>query len=181
MPLFLILLVIGAVLLVTVYNTIIRKRNLVKEAWSGIDVQLKRRYDLLPNLVQTVKGYAKHEKDLFERVTKARAAAIDAKDVRGQADAENSLTSAIKSLFAVAENYTDLKASQNFIDLQKNLAQIEEEIQMARRYYNGTAREFNTAIQTLPGLVYAYFFNFKEVEYFEIETAAEKKTPDVQF
>ena len=104
MPLFLILLVIGAVLLVTVYNTIIRKRNLVKEAWSGIDVQLKRRYDLLPNLVQTVKGYAKHEKDLFERVTKARAAAIDAKDVRGQADAENSLTSAIKSLFAVAEN-----------------------------------------------------------------------------
>jgi len=174
----LIVLAIGAVAL---YNGLVRKRNVVQEAWSGIDVQLKRRYDLVPNLINTVKGYGKHEKELFEKLANARKEAISAQGIQPQGQAENSLTQAIKTLFAVAENYPDLKASQNFIDLQKNLAAVEDEIQLARRYYNGAVRDLNTSIQSFPAVLFAKTLGFKEAEFFEIEFATERKTPEAQF
>jgi LemA protein len=163
------------------YNGLVRKRNLVREGWSGIDVQLKRRYDLVPNLLNTVKGYGKHEKELFEKVASARNEAIRAQDVPTQGRAENDLTRGIRSLFAVAENYPDLKASQNYLELQKNLAAVEDEIQLARRYYNGAVRDLNTSIQSFPAVMFARALGFKEAEFFEIEFATERKTPEVQF
>lgn len=177
----LILLVIIALWLVAVYNNLIRQRNLTKEAWSGIDVQLKRRYNLIPNLVETVKGYAAHEKTLFENVTQARAKAISAGNVKEQGQAETMLTGALRSIFAVAENYPQLKASQNFQDLQKSLNEIEEQVQAARRYYNGCVRDYNTAIQVFPNNIVAGMFNFVPREFFEIEDAAQKETPKVAF
>jgi LemA protein len=170
--------VLGAVFL---YNSLVRKRNLVQEAWSGIDVQLKRRYDLVPNLINTVKGYGKHERELFETVTRTRQTAIAAQGVAEQGKAENALTQAIRSLFAVAENYPDLKASANYLDLQKNLATVEDEIQMARRYYNGTVRDLNTTIQSFPVVLFARSLGFKEAEFFEIELALQRETPEVKF
>lgn len=166
---------------VALYNGLVRKRNLVKEGWSGIDVQLKRRYDLIPNLIETVKGYGKHEKELFEKLAEARQAAITAKGVPEQGKAENALTSGIRSLFAVAENYPELKASQNFMELQKTLADVEDQIQMARRYYNGCVRDLNTAVQSFPAVLFAKSLGFGEAEFFEIETATEKQNPEVRF
>lgn len=163
------------------YNSLVRKRNLVKEGWSGIDVQLKRRYDLIPNLIETVKGYGKHEKELFEKLAAARQAAITAQGVPEQGKAENALTTGIRSLFAVAENYPELKASQNFMELQKTLADVEDQIQMARRYYNGCVRDLNTAVQSFPAVLFAKSFGFVESEFFEIETATEKQNPEVRF
>jgi LemA protein len=164
----LIVIVVGFVaFLIGVYNGLIRLRNKVDEAWSDIDVQLKRRYDLIPNLVSTVKGYAKHEKSVFEKVTKARASAMKAEGAAAESKAENMLSETLKSLFAVAENYPDLKADKNFGKLQDELSAIEEAIQKSRRYYNGNVRDFNTKIQVFPNNVFAGMLGFKKYDFFE--------------
>ena len=181
MLIYLIVVIVLGAWFIGIYNALVRNRNLVNESWSGIDVQLKRRYDLIPNLVETVKGYAAHEKEVFEKVTQARAGAISAGNVREKGQAENMLTQAIRSLFAVAENYPDLKASQNFQDLQKNLNEIEGEIQAARRYYNGCARDYNIAIQVFPNNILANMFGFTPREFFEIGEEAQREAPKVSF
>ena len=181
--LIIILVVVGVVILwfVLTYNSFVALRNRTQEAWSDIDVQLKRRYDLIPNLVQTVKGYAAHEKGVFEKVTEARARAMGAKGIKEQAQAENALSATLKTLFAVAENYPDLKASVNFVELQKELADTENKIQAARRFYNGNARDLNIKIESFPANVVALVFNFKKMEFFELEEEAAKQPPQVQF
>jgi LemA protein len=162
------------------YNTMIRSRNLVDEGWSGIDVQLKRRTDLVGNLVETVKGYATHERELFEKVTAARSAAVSAGSVTERAQAENALTGTLRSLFAVAENYPELKANTNFLDLQQNLGTLEGEIQMARRYYNGAARGYNSLIQVFPNNLIAGPFGFTKRDYFEA-AEEDRAVPKVSF
>lgn len=167
--------------IIGVYNSLISRRNRVGEAWSDIDVQLKRRYDLIPNLIATVKGYAKHEASVFENVTKARTAAMGAQTLAEHAQTENMLTGALKSLFAVAENYPDLKASQNFVQLQDELSDTENKIQAARRFYNGNVRDYNTALQTFPSSLIAGAFHFTAREFFGLESEAERKAPSVSF
>lgn len=177
-----ILLVLGALVLwiVAVYNGLIRLKNRVEEAWSDIDVQLKRRYDLIPNLINTVKGYASHEKELFEKVTQARTAAMGAQTPGEKEKSENVLTDTLKSLFAVAENYPDLKANQNFLELQRELSDTENKIQASRRFYNGNVRDFNTKIQLFPNNIIAGMLNFSEREFFEAEEG-EKENIKVDF
>lgn len=157
-----------ALYVIFAYNNFIRMVQRAKEAWADIDVQLKRRYDLIPNLVETVKGYATHERTAFENVTNARARAMGAGNVHDKAEAENMLTGALKSLFAVAEAYPDLKANTNFLELQRELSDTENKIQAARRFYNGVVRDLNTAIHSFPGNVIAGFFRFEEREFFEL-------------
>ena len=184
MSAFLILLVIIALVVLTfvgIYNGLVRLRNMCEQAWSDIDVQLKRRYDLIPNLVETVKGYASHEKETFEKVVQARNQAMQATSPADKAQAENILQSTLKSLFALAEAYPDLKANQNFIQLQTELANIEEQIQLARRYYNAVVRDLNTKIESVPSNFVASMFNFQKREYFELESAEERKAPQVSF
>jgi LemA protein len=166
--------------LIGVYNGLIKLRNRVDEAWSDISVQLKRRHDLIPNLVSTVKGYAKHERELFEKVTEARTRAMGAKTPKEQAETENMLSDTLKSLFAVAENYPDLKANQNFLELQKELTDTEDKIQASRRFYNGNVRDFNTKIQVFPNNLVAGMLKFKDYEFFEIEEG-EKENVKVEF
>lgn len=161
--------------LMAVYNGLIRLKNRTNEAWSDIDVQLKRRYDLIPNLVETVKGYAKHERELFENVTRARTAAMAAKGMEEKGKAENMLSQTLKSLFAVAENYPQLKASENFAKLQDELSDTENKIQAARRFYNGNARDFNIKIEIFPNNIIAGVLHFAKREFFE--TAEEQKEP----
>lgn len=163
------------------FNSLVRKKNRGKEAWADIDVQLKRRYNLIPNLVETVKGYATHERELFQKVTEARARAMGAQEMKEKAQAENMLTNTLKSLFAVAENYPDLKASQNFLELQRELRDTEDKIQAARRFYNSNVRDLNIKIESVPSNVVAKIFNFKKMELFEIEEAAARETPKVKF
>jgi len=165
-----ILIVIAFVVLwvIFAYNQLVTLVNQAKEAWSDIQVQLKRRYDLIPNLVETVKGYAAHESSAFENVTKARAAAMGATGTSGKAQAENMLTGALKTLFAVSEAYPDLKANQNFLQLQKELGDTEDKIQASRRFYNTTVMTLNTAEQTFPGNIIASSFNFKPMDLFEL-------------
>ena len=158
-----------------IYNGLITARNRVKESWSGIDVQLKRRTDLIPNLLETVKGYAKHERAIFENVTKARSAILGAQTAKEAAQADNMLTGALKSLFAVAENYPDLKASDNFKELQKELSDTETKIAASRQFYNSNVLDFNNKIQLFPNVVIANTFGFKTEEFFEAEEEA--KTP----
>ena len=172
-----ILLIIYAI---TQYNALVKLKNQAEEAWSSIDVQLKRRHDLIPNIVETVKGYAKHEKETLENVIKARNMAINAKNVDERAEAENFLTGTLKSLFALSENYPELKANENFMQLQNTLNEIEDYIQNARRYYNAVVRDFNTKIETFPSNIIANMFNFKKREYFEIEEK-EKEPVKVKF
>lgn len=179
----LILLVIVGVIvlwLIAVYNGLIRLKNRVNEAWSDIDVQLKRRYDLIPNLVNTVKGYATHEKELFEKVTQARAAAMGAGSADDKAKAENALSGTLKSLFAVAEAYPDLKANQNFLELQRELTDTEDKIQAARRFYNGNVMEFNTKIELFPNNLIAGMLNFTKREFFGADEK-EKAPVEVKF
>lgn len=164
-----------------IYNSLIRLKNQVHEGWSGIDVQLKRRHDLIPNLVESVKGYQQHEKSTFEEVTQLRDHAMQAQGVEGKAKAESALSLGLGKLFAVAENYPDLKASANFIDLQKNLAEIEDNLQNARRYYNATVRDFNIKVQSFPDNVVANAFHFKSEPFFELDSDAEKAVPKVTF
>jgi LemA protein len=154
------------------YNGLVRRRNRIEEAWAQIDVQLKRRYDLIPNLVETVKGYATHEREAFDSVTEARARAIDASGIRGQAEAENAITGALKSLFAVAEAYPELKANQSFLALQEELSSTEGRIAYARQHYNDSVRDYNTKIQSFPSNLIAGPFGFREREYFEADGTA---------
>ncbi len=166
------------------YNRLVRLKNQSEEAWSDIDVQLKRRYDLIPNLVETVKGYATHERELFEKVTQARAAAMGATGFADKSQAENMLSQTLKSLFAVAENYPTLKANENFAKLQDELADTENKIQASRRFYNGNVRDLNTAIEQFPTNMLAGWFKFTKREFFELEEdekAAAKKPVDVKF
>jgi LemA protein len=168
---------------VVIYNALVKARQMVKEAWSGIDVQLKRRADLIPNLVETVKGYASHEKDTLERVTemRARAQAVPADDIQGRAAAEGLLSQALGRLLAIAESYPDLKASQNFLELQRSLETTEGEIQMARRYYNGAVRQLNTKVESFPSNLVAGQFGFAQADYFELENPDDRRVPDVKF
>jgi len=169
---------IGAI---SIYNRLIRNRQMVQEGWSGIDVQLKRRADLIPNLIEAVKGYMGHEKGVLEKVTELRAQSLQAGGVGEKARAEGALGAALANLFAVAENYPDLKASQNFIQLQQSLADIEDQVQLARRYYNGAARNLNILIGSFPSNVVANMFQFTPAEYFEVEDAADRAVPKVAF
>ena len=166
---------------IAIYNKLVKLKNLVAEAWSGIDVQLKKRYDLIPNLVETVKGYAAHEKETLENVTKARTAAQQATTVEGQQVAEKNLNTALMNLIAVAERYPDLKANTNFLELQNMLAVVEGDIEKARRYYNGNVREQNTLIESFPSNIIANLFGFAKSVFFELDNPAEKQNPQVKF
>lgn len=163
------------------YNRFVTLVNRTKEAWSDIDVQLKRRYDLIPNLVNTVKGYAAHEQGTFDNVTKARSMAMQAGTVHDKAEAENMLAGALKSLFAVAEAYPDLKANQNFLELQRELSDTENKIQSARRFYNGNVRDLNTSIERFPSNIIAGMFKFEKREFFELEEEAARQPVEVKF
>jgi LemA protein len=174
-------LVVLAIYAVVIYNRLVRQRNLAREGWSGIDVQLKRRTDLVPNLIETVKAYAAHERGVFEDLAAKRASSIAADSVTGQSAAEQALHGALGRLFAVAEAYPELKANKNFLDLQQQLAQIEDQLQMARRYYNGTVRNLNTSIQSFPEVILARALGFKEEPFFELGDRSEAAAPQVAF
>ena len=184
-PLYIIigLLVAIIVFVIAVYNGLVRSQIRVKEGWSDIDVQLKRRYNLIPNLVETVKGYASHEQETFDKVTKARTAAMGAGNVHDKVEAENMLTGALKSIFALSENYPDLKANQNFMKLQEDLTDTENKIQAARRFYNGMVRDFNTKVAVFPNNVIAGFFGgkFGKEEFFEVEEEGQRENVEVKF
>lgn len=184
--LYVLLAVVGllAVVLIGIYNGLVKAKIRVDEAWSDITVQLKRRLDLIPNLVETVKGYAKHEKSVFEEVTKARAAMASAGGVAETAQADNMLSGALKSLFAVAEAYPDLKANENFIELQRELVDTEDKIQAARRFYNAAVREFNTKLAVFPTVLFAAILGFTKREFYELEEEEQgraEKPVDVKF
>ena len=179
-----IIIIIAAVIviwLISTYNRLITLRNRTKEAWSDIDVQLKRRYNLIPNLVETVKGYAAHERGVFEKVTEARTRAMGAKSIKEHSEAENMLSSTLKSLFAVVENYPDLKASTNFLELQRELRDAEDKIQAARRFYNTNVRDLNIKIESFPANIVADIFRFAKMDFFEAEEAAAREAPKVNF
>src|SRR5512135_1106496 len=177
------LIIVGAIVVIFIgmYNALITLRNRCDNAWSQVDVQLRRRYDLIPNLVETVKGYAKHESGVFERVTQARAAAVNAQGAQAQGQAENVLSGALKSLFAVAENYPDLKANQNFLMLQEELAGTEGKVAYARQFYNDTVMKFNMKQQVFPSNIIANMFGFKPKEYFQIEEDVARGPVKVSF
>lgn len=176
----LVIIILIVVVFVYLYNSLVKLRNRVKNAWSQIDVQLNRRADLIPNLVETVKGYAKHEKTVFENVTAARAGLMNAKTVHETAEANNILTETLKSLFAVAENYPDLKASENFRELQGQLEETENKIAYSRQFYNDTVLMYNNKCQMVPSNIIASLFNFQEEEFFEIEET-KREVPKVEF
>ncbi len=178
-----VLIILGLILfwLIFSYNRLVVLKNRAKEAWADIDVQLKRRYNLIPNLVETVKGYAAHEREVFEKITEARTKAIGAQTTKEKEKAENMLSNTLKSLFAVAENYPDLKASANFLKLQEELRDTEDKIQAARRFYNANVRDLNTKIESFPANIVAKIFGFKKMDLFEIEELTEKKMPQVKF
>lgn len=181
LPLILLVIAVGVLVwLVVMYNGLVGLRNRVSEAWSDIDVQLKRRYDLIPNLVNTVKGYATHESGVFEQVTKARSQAMQAGSTHDKAEAENMLSDTLKSLFAVAEAYPDLKANQNFLELQRELSDTENKIQASRRFYNGNVLELNNKIEMFPSNLIAGAFHFTKSEFFEV-AEVEKEPVAVQF
>ena len=176
----LIIVLILVIYIIYQYNGLVQLRNRVKNAWSQIDVQLKRRADLIPNLVETVKGYAKHEKTVFENVTKARSSLMNATTVQENAEANNMLTDSLKSLFAVAENYPELKASENFRQLQAQLSETEDKIAYSRQFYNDTVLMFNNKVQMFPSNILASLFHFTEAEYFEI-AESDRAVPEVKF
>jgi len=163
------------------YNGLVKLRNRTKEAWADIDVQLKRRYNLIPNLVETVKGYATHEREVFEKVTEARSKAMGAKDTKEKSQAENMLSGTLKTLFAVSENYPQLRASENFLELQKELRDTEDKIQAARRFYNGNVRDLNIKIESFPANTIANSFKFKQMELFELEESEKREPVKVKF
>jgi len=175
------LIVLAVLYYIVARNSIIASRNRVDESWSGIDVQLKRRHDLVPNLVESVKGYATHERQVFEKVTEARAAAMAAQGVGETSQAEGRLTGMLGDLRAVAENYPDLRATENFQQLMRQLSELEDEIQASRRIYNSNTQSYNTKIQQFPTSIIANQGNFVAREFFEIEDAAERATPQVSF
>ncbi|AZA75468.1 MULTISPECIES: LemA family protein [Chryseobacterium] len=180
------LIVIGVLVLavlygVSIYNRLVKLRNLVQEAWSSIDVMLKKRHDLIPNLVETVKGYATHERETLENVTRARNLAVGADSVEGKEIAEKNLNQAMVNLFAVAEQYPDLKANANFQQLQAELSSIENDIEKSRRYYNGTVRENNTLVESFPSNIVANMYKFEKSKFFELDNIAEREVPNVKF
>lgn len=180
------LIVIGVLVLavlygVSIYNRLVKLRNLVQEAWSSIDVMLKKRHDLIPNLVETVKGYATHERETLENVTKARNLAVGADSVEGKEIAEKNLNQAMMNLFAVAEQYPDLKANANFQQLQAELSSIENDIEKSRRYYNGTVRENNTLVESFPSNIIANMYKFEKFKFFELDNIADREVPNVKF
>lgn len=166
---------------VVLYNALVRKRNMVEEAWSGIDVQLKRRTDLVPNLVATVKGYAAHEQGTLEEIVQLRGQAQNAQGVGETAHAQGLLGAALSKLFALAESYPDLKANTTFIQLQTTLKEIEEQIQLSRRYYNGSVRELNISVESFPANLFAGRFGFTKADFFELESGSERSVPEVDF
>ena len=176
-----VLVVAAAVYVVFYYNRLVRTRNMLQEGWSGIDVQLRRRADLVPNLIETVKGYAAHEHGIFEDLADKRAQSLTANTVTGQVAAEQAMQGALGRLFAVAEAYPELKADANFRQLQTELEQIEDQLQLARRYYNGVAREMNTRVQSFPGNLVAARFGFTSASYFELGDEAARAAPKVAF
>lgn len=176
--------VIIGLYIITIYNGLVRCNQQVKEAWSTIDTQLKRRYDLIPNLIETVKGYTKHEKSTLENIVKARNAAMNANDAQGKAEAENNLTGALKSVFALSESYPELKANENFKELQKELADTESKIQASRQIYNAVVLALNTKVETFPSNLIAQKFNFSKAEFFKMdndESAKAQNAPKVKF
>ncbi|HDQ16940.1 MAG TPA: LemA family protein [Candidatus Vogelbacteria bacterium] len=175
------LIVILVLWLIFAYNRFVKLNNRAKEAWADIDVQLKRRYDLIPNLVNTVKGYMTHEAGTFEKITQARSQAMQAESVADHSKAENVLSGALKSLFAVAESYPDLKANQNFIELQRELADTENKIQSARRFYNGNVRDFNIRLESFPDNLVAGAFKFQRKDFFELNEEAAREPVEVKF
>lgn len=179
--LLLIILVSLAVIIVLLFNRFVRYRFLVREALSGIDVQLKRRHDLIPNIVEAVKGYTQYERKTLEDITNIRASLFSTTTVKDKSEKENKLSAALKNIFALAENYPDLKASKTFLELQKSLTEAEDEIQLARRYYNGTVRNYNILVESFPNNMLAAIFNFRPEDFFEIEYATERAVPDVKF
>ncbi len=183
MEFYIVLIVLFAVLLwgVAIYNKLVRNRNLVSEGWSGIDVQLKQRANLIPNLIESVKGYMGHEKGVLSEVTELRSRSMGASAPGERGMAEGALGRALANLFAVAENYPDLKANQNFLDLQGQLSRIEDQIQLARRYYNGATRDLNILIESFPSNLVAGMFRFIQAEFFEIENAGDRAVPEVKF
>lgn len=178
-----ILIIFGVIIfwVISSFNRLIVLKNRAKEAWSDIDVQLKRRYDLIPNLLETVKGYATHEREVLENVTKARSVAMGAQTTQDRAQSEDMLSSALKSLFAVSENYPALKASENFIELQRELTDTEDKIQAARRFYNTNVRDMNILIETVPSNIIANMFGFKQMEFFELKEEAAKEPVKIKF
>ena len=178
--------ILGIIALIVIYiiyafNRLVILRNRVKEAWSDIDVQLKRRYDLIPNLIETVRGYAAHEKEVFEKVTEARTKAISASGAAQKAEAENQLAGALKTLFAVSENYPQLRASENFLKLQEELSDTENKIQASRRFYNANVMDFNTKQEVFPVNLMVSAFGFQKAEFFEIGEPTEREAPKVHF
>lgn len=172
---------IAIIFFIATYNSFIVLINRTKEAWADIDVQLKRRYDLIPNLVETVKGYATHEREVFEKVTEARSQAMQAEGLKEKQEAENVLSGTLKSLFAVSENYPELKASTNFLELQRELTDTEDKIQGARRFYNGNVRDLNIKVETFPSNVIASVFDFKKMDLFELGDEKQREAVGVKF
>ena len=180
---YIILGIIGLIIIIFIgiYNTLVRQRTRTEEAWSDIEVQMKRRYDLIPNVVETVKGYAAHESSVFENVTNARTQAMGAKNPGEKLQAESMLTGTLKTLFAVAENYPDLKANTNFLDLQRELSDTENKLQSSRRFYNSVVRDFNTMTQTFPSALVANMFGFTKKDFFGLEDEAAREPVKVSF
>lgn len=172
---------VAVIWFIAIYNGFVKLVNRVKEAWADIDVQLKRRYDLIPNLVETVKGYAAHEREAFENVTKARAMALGAQSLEEKGKAENMLSGALKSIFAIAEAYPQLKANDNFLELQRELSDTENKIQAARRFYNGNVRDLNIGIETFPKNIIANMFKFSKMEFFQLEEGEAREPVKVSF
>jgi len=179
--LILIIIIIPVVFVAFFYNKLVKLRVRANEAWSDIRVQLKRRYDLIPNLIETVKGYAKQEKEVLENVTKARTAAMSAKGTKNTLEKENALSGTLKTLFAVSENYPDLKSSTNFLELQRELSDTENKVQASRRFYNTNVRDLNIAVQTFPSNIIANIFKFEKKELFELANEKEAENPKVKF
>jgi len=180
---YIILIIVVAIILwlAGTFNGFVRKRNRAKEAWSDIDVQLKRRYNLIPNLVNTVKGYATHEREVFEKVTEARTRAMSATGVEDKSKAENALAGTLKTLFAVSENYPQLKASANFVELQKELTDTEDKVQASRRFYNSNVRDLNIKVESVPSNIVAKLFGIKKMELFELNEVSQRENPKVEF
>lgn len=172
--------VLFALWIIISFNLLVRDKNRIKEAWSGIDVQLKRRHNLIPNLIACVKGYSEYEKKLLDELTEKRSRAVNILDRKEKAPVESGISGSLKNLIVVAENYPDLKANQNYLDLQKQLVEIEDQLQYARRYYNGAVRNYNTRVESFPTNLIAGIFNFTQENFFEITLATEKATPEIK-
>ncbi|MCX7828505.1 MAG: LemA family protein [Thermanaerothrix sp.] len=175
------LVVVLCIWFLSIYNRFVKLKNMVDEAWSGVDVQLKRRWDLVGNLVETVKGYASHEKEVFEEVARLRNQMNSASSVSERAQVENGLTQTLRSLFAVAEAYPQLRASENFSELQRTLGELEDQIQLARRYYNGTVRDYNIMVDSFPSLIVARSMGYSKRDFFQLEDPSERTAPKVSF